>query len=79
MMREGYDYVEGLVTNEFGSLLSHAWNVDENGNHIDFSVDENYLLTYWGIILPEELVQDVGNENGEISYCVLPFINIVEY
>lgn len=77
MMKKGFGYVEGLVYEELNNReISHAWNVDKNGNHIDFSVDKNDGVEYFGIILPENIVWDVGLHNGGITYCVLPFIEI---
>jgi hypothetical protein len=73
-MREGYGYVEGYVVNEkTGYKMSHAWNVDSNGIHVDFTLDDPENYDYFGVIIPDKIVYRVGRENGRIWYSVLPF------
>lgn len=76
MNEKGYGYVEGYVTNkQDGDTFSHAWNVDDLGNHLDFTLEHPENYDYFGIIIPEKVVRDVGKENGYIWYSVLPFVD----
>ena len=74
MKNEGLGYVEGLVTDESGLTLHHAWNVNDLGEHIDYTHRDPQNHIYTGIIIPDELVRKVGMKNGGIWYCVLPFL-----
>ncbi len=75
MIRKGYQYVEGVVTHkETGDRFSHSWNVDKDGNHVDFTFKDPENFKYFGVIIPNDIVYDIGGENG-IWYCVLPFID----
>ncbi|WP_297085420.1 hypothetical protein [uncultured Draconibacterium sp.] len=77
MMDEGYQYVEGVIIPKDGSSqFSHAWNVDGNGNHYDFTIDDPEKYTYIGIVLNEMNVMMVGYNNGCIHYCTLPFLKL---
>lgn len=79
MMQQGYKYVEGVIIPKDGSSsFSHAWNVDENGNHLDFTINEPEEYTYLGIILTDLNVMMVGYNNGGIHYCTLPFLKLKE-
>lgn len=74
-MSEGYDYVEGVITSKkTGFQISHAWNVDSTGNHIDFTILETQNFQYHGIILPKDIIINVCEKNGKIWYCCLPYI-----
>jgi hypothetical protein len=75
----GYQYVEGVIINKkSGYKISHAWNVNSEGNHIDFTIlyTEDYL--YKGIILPGKIVSNVGFKNGSIMNCCLPYLDVVQ-
>lgn len=75
MMNKGYDYVEGYVVNKKNGVKNgHSWNVDKNGNHFDFTYDDPNEYDYFGVVIPESVVWDVGHKNGGIWYCVLPFV-----
>lgn len=77
MMNKGYNYVEGVIIPNDGSYsFSHAWNVDVNGNHYDFTIDHPEDYTYVGVILDELNVMMVGYNNGSIHYCILPFLKL---
>jgi len=76
MMQRGYGYVEGFVIDkQTGDYLAHAWNVDNNGNHFDFTFKDPQSYEYFGIHIPEEVVWEVGEKNGHIWYAVLPFVD----
>ena len=76
MMLKGYGYVEGYVIHkEKGHKMSHSWNVDSNGNHWDFTYDYPEKYEYFGIIIPELKVYEIGRKNGGMWFCVLPFID----
>lgn len=76
MMLKGYGYVEGYVIHkENGIKYSHSWNVDSNGVHWDFTYDNPEDYEYFGIIIPDNIVWEVGRKNGGMWYCVLPFID----
>lgn len=75
MNEKGYGYVEGYVTNkQGGDTFGHAWNVD-CGTHLDFTLEHPENYDYFGIIIPKEVVFDVGKKNGNVWYSVLPFID----
>lgn len=77
MMDKGYNYVEGVVIpKDEGFPFSHAWNVDENGTHYDFTIDHPEDYTYVRIILKDLNVMMVGFNNGGIHYCILPFLKL---
>jgi len=76
MMLKGYGYVEGYVIDKrSGKRISHSWNVDSEGKHWDFTYDHPDNYEYFGIIIPEEVVWEVGQKNGGMWFCVLPFID----
>lgn len=73
---KGYEYVEGIITSKTtGIEISHAWNVDSNGNHIDFTIMETDEYVYKGIIVPFDLRYEIASKTGKVWYCVLPYIN----
>ena len=75
-MRGGFGYVEGFVRNkQTGQYIGHAWNIDKSGNHMDFTFKNTDEFEYFSVIVPEEVVWSVGERNGHIWYCVLPFID----
>jgi len=77
-MLEGYQYVEGVITfKNSGDKISHAWNIDSNGRHVDFTILETHKYFYNGIIIPGKTVSQVGKKNGGIWYCTLPYLKIV--
>ena len=76
MMKRGFGYVEGFVIDkQTGKYLAHAWNVDNNGNHFDFTFNDPHNYEYFGILIPEKVVWEVGAKNGNIWYAVLPFVD----
>jgi hypothetical protein len=77
-MKEGFEYVEGVITDkEKGFQISHAWNVDSEGNHIDFTIMDTAKYEYNGIIIPDSLLEQISKKNGKIWYCSLPYIRII--
>ena len=63
MTEKGYGYVEGYVTNkQNGDTFGHAWNVDDLGNHLDFTLKHSENYDYFGIIIPKEVLRDVGKK-----------------
>ena len=77
MMDKGYQYVEGYVSLKGQEQkFSHAWNIDENGRHVDFTLRNSQEFEYFGIVIPNSLVHDVGFFNGKLSYCVLPYLEL---
>jgi hypothetical protein len=73
-MKEDYEYVEGTATNKItGIVYDHAWNVDSNGNHIDFTYKNANEFEYNGVVLPIEKVIEINRTNG-YTFQVLPFI-----
>lgn len=75
----GYQYVEGVILNKkSGYKTSHAWNVNPQGKHIDFTILNTDDYLYKGIILPEIIVSNVGFKNGCIMNCCLPYLDIVQ-
>ena len=79
MTKCGYGYVEGVITDKIsGSKISHAWNINEIGDHIDFTIKEPTKFEYNGIIIPELLLYQVGEKNGHVWYCTLPYLRCVD-
>ncbi len=76
-MDEGYQYVEGVIINRgSGQKISHAWNIDSQGNHVDFTIINTNEYLYRGIIIPEDILYAVGWKNGRIWYCCLPYLGV---
>ncbi len=76
MMEKGYRYVEGYITRKSDSYTyGHAWNVNSDGTHFDFTLKDPEKNDYFGIIIPESVIWEVGEKNGKIWYSVLPFID----
>ena len=76
-MQNGYQFVEGVITNKFtGQRISHAWNIDPDGRHVDFTIIETDKYEYTGIIVPNILLYSIGERNGNIWYCNLPFLDL---
>lgn len=79
MTEKGYKYVEGIVHPKDGSSpISHAWNVDKNGSHYDFTFDNPEDYIYTGVLLSERNLYQVGFNNGGIWFCALPFLKVEE-
>jgi hypothetical protein len=77
-MNESYQYVEGVIIHRgSGQKISHAWNLDAKGSHIDFTIINTDEYLYRGIIIPEDILYAVGWKNGRIWYCCLPYLEIV--
>lgn len=73
---KGYEYVEGIIKSKItGTEISHAWNVDSTGKHIDFTIMETEEYEYRGIVIPFSLRYKVSEKTGRIWYCVLPYIS----
>ncbi len=76
MMEKGYGYVEGyVIMKQDGFTFGHSWNVDSMGNHIDFTFKDPENYDYFGVIVPENVVLDLGEKNGHSWYSVLPFVD----
>lgn len=77
-LNKGYKYVEGVITNKFtGQKISHAWNIDSQDKHVDFTILETDEYLYKGIIIPDKILYEVGFKNGGIWYCCLPYLDII--
>jgi len=73
---KGYEYVEGIIKNKNTGLeISHAWNLDSNGKHFDFTIMETDSYEYRGIVVPFSLRYDISEKTGKVWYCVLPYIS----
>ena len=72
-LHKGYGYVEGLCINKTtGFTFSHAWNIDKEGNHLDFTIDDPETYDYLGIIIPDNIVYEVlGDQLGGVWTSVL--------
>lgn len=74
-MSDGFEYVEGIITNkETGFQISHAWNIDSKGNHIDFTIIDTQKYKYKGVVISKKLLYEIGKKNGGLWYCSLPYI-----
>jgi hypothetical protein len=73
MYEEDYGYVEGYIVIDY-IKLNHSWNVDKDGNHIDFTLDPEGK-EYFGVVIPQKKVIEVGERNGDNSFCILPFLD----
>ena len=47
MLKKGYDYVEGYLVTEKNKFIAHAWNIDKEGNHIDFTLESNDMYNLY--------------------------------
>lgn len=70
-------YMEGVVTNKItGFQLYHAWNFDvAAGVPIDYTFgnsSEEYY--YQGVIIPTEIVRNVGLRKGGLWGPILPYV-----
>jgi hypothetical protein len=75
---KGYQYVEGIITDKIsGEKISHAWNIDSNGRHIDFTILETANYVYKGVTISRHILYQIGFKNGGIRYCCLPYLNLV--
>jgi hypothetical protein len=73
---KGYEYVEGIIKSKTtGTEISHAWNLDSTGKHIDFTIIETEEYEYRGIVIPFSLRHSISEKTGRIWYCVLPYIS----
>ena len=78
-MHQGFKYVEGIITcKNSGTKISHAWNINSAGKHIDFTILNTEDYIYRGIIIPERILYDVGFKNGGIWYCCLPYLDVFQ-
>jgi hypothetical protein len=76
-MGNGYGYVEGIIVHKNYKLIQPwSWNIDSEGNHVDFTKDFSEDWEYYGIVIPNNLVYEIGYRNGGLWYSVLPFIEI---
>jgi hypothetical protein len=73
---KGYEYVEGIIKDKnTGVEISHAWNLDSNGEHFDFTIMETDRYEYRGIVVPFSLRYNISKKTGKVWYCVLPYIS----
>jgi len=74
---EGYLYVEGYILHRINyHKISHAWNVDKDGNHYDFTLKDNNEYDYYGLVVPTDLVYEVGSLKGGNWGSCLPYIKV---
>jgi len=72
---KGFNYVEGIITSKKSGLqISHAWNVDSNGRHVDFTVMDTGNYEYLGIVLPWPVLSEVAFSTARMWYTVLPYL-----
>ena len=73
---KGFEYVEGIIKSKAtGTEISHAWNVDSNGKHIDFTIMDTEEYEHRGIVIPFQLRHSISEKTGRVWYCVLPYIH----
>ena len=78
-MDQGFKYVDGIIIcKHSGIKISHAWNVNSAGKHIDFTILNTEDYIYRVIIIPEKILYDVGFKNGGIWYCCLPYLDVFQ-
>jgi len=69
-------YVEGHLTEiGTGKQIAHAWNVDNEGNHVDFTFKNPKQYQYKGVVIPFETVYEV-NSKRSATFCILPFLEV---
>jgi hypothetical protein len=72
---KGYGYVEGVITSKkTGFEISHAWNVDADGRHVDFTIMETDQYTYLGVVIPWPLISEVAFSTKPMWYTILPYL-----
>lgn len=77
MIDKKFNYVEGyLQDTKTGDKIAHAWNCDNEGNHFDFTLKSVENKSYIGIVIPEDIVFEVGAKNSYTWYACLPFLEI---
>jgi hypothetical protein len=75
MKEDGWGCVEGFTINkQNGEKISHSWNIDKNGSHLDLTFRDSQNYEYVGIEIPWELISEIGYKNGGVWYCNLPFL-----
>jgi len=56
MMKDNYDYVEGyIIIKGTEYKIAHAWNVDTQGNHIDFTIPDAEIFDYFGVMVEKPM------------------------
>lgn len=74
---KGYGYVEGIIKDKSSGVeISHAWNVDSEGRHFDFTLIDTESYEYKGLVIPYDLRYEVASKTGKVWYCVLPYITV---
>jgi hypothetical protein len=69
-------YVEGHLTEIVtGKQIAHAWNVDNEGKHVDFTFNNPNKYQYKGVVIPFETVYEV-NRKRSATFCILPFLEV---
>lgn len=69
-------YVEGHLTEiGTGNQIAHAWNVDKEGKHVDFTFKNPNKYQYKGVVIPFETVYEV-NSKRSATFCILPFLEV---
>jgi hypothetical protein len=67
-------YVEGHLTEiSTGKQIAHAWNVDKEGQHVDFTFKNPKEYQYKGFVIPFETVYEVNRKRGA-TFCIIPFL-----
>lgn len=82
-----YKYVEGvMVPTGWGSPITHSWNIDPHGDHVDFSLHESVtgrdtyhsgVGVYFGIEIPIDIVQRVWDLTKRTP-PIIPFLDIIK-
>lgn len=76
LMSEGYGYVEGYTIDKKTKFkIAHAWNIDKDGHHLDFTFKNAEDYDYFGVVIPQEIVYMIGMDHGKRWYAVLPFVS----
>jgi len=74
-LSKGYGYVEGVITSKkTGFEISHAWNVDADGRHVDFTIMDTDQYTYLGVVIPWPLISEIAFFTKAEWYTFLPYL-----
>jgi hypothetical protein len=86
-MGEDIGYVEGFIINKSNpsGIIYHSWNINQDGEFIDYTFRNSSEYEYLGIVIPNEIVEKVitsidkhENRKGYLHLPILPFLNYIE-
>lgn len=86
-MGEDIGYVEGLIINKSNpsGIIYHSWNINQDGEFIDYTLRNSSEYEYIGIVIPNEIVDQVVSSinvqekrKAFIHLPIFPFLEFIE-